>query len=552
MLQRYDPVGGVLLSGDGSWRFAKGVTLPSGERAVPSYDGRLAYVFDAKGRHVRTVDALLGTTLVAFSYDANGRLSGADGSLDGTLIHLVVEREADGTSSGLVGVGGARTAVFLDSAGRLGGTRDAAGHETVFISAADGLITAAYDPTGGVTTYAYDDAGRLASTTDPDGVVLTRTRTATADAVEIRDTSALGRVTVYRSERTDAGMVKEHRAPDGTRTTVTADATGQYAIALADGTTIALGAQPDPRWGMDAPVPTPVDVTRPDGATSHATATVAVTAATGDPLALSAWSRTDEVAGGTWVERADPCREDAGLVRSRRPDDRPDIRRRRAPGLPGRAGPAEPGLRLRRPRPDRDEHGGERCRRGEDAYAYGDNGVLTATASGRRRRAAHVRCRGPDRAVDVRRRSDRALGYDALGRLVRVAPAGQPSTAIGRSAAGRQTGFLPPSIGTDGSYETRSYDTDGNLAAVAGPGDRAISYAYDAQGRVAGWSFDQGTGKATYDAKSGLLTGTSSPGGVGTQLAYAGGFASGRRDWPGRRRGGRCARPAGPHRRASR
>jgi RHS repeat-associated protein len=528
VLQRYDPVAGVLLAGDGSWRLAKGITLPSGERAVPSYDGRLAYVFDAKNRHVRTVDALLGTTLVTFSYDAEGRLAGADGSLDGTLIHLIAEREADGALSGLTGVGGARTAAFLDSAGHLGGTRDAAGHETVFTSGADGLVSAVYDPTGGVTTYAYDDAGQLASMTDPDGVVVTRARTATADAVEIKATSALGRASVYRSERSGTGLVHDFMAPDGTHTTATTDATGQYAIALADGTTIALGAQPDPRWGMDAPVPSPVDVTRPGGAISHATASVAVTATAGDPLAVSAWSRTDAVAGGTWVERADPA---ARTLAWSDPAGRTTVQAYDAAGrLVSQVEPGQPNLAFAYD--DLGRIATSTAGSGADAatttYAYGNDGMVTITR--------------PDAAVE--RLAFDAVGrivkwaspdggtvlsdYDALGRLVRVAPAGQPSSAIGRSAAGRQTGFLPPVIGADGTYETRTYDTDGNLATVAGPGDRAISYTYDAQGRVTGWSFDQGTGQAAYDATSGLLTGTSSPGVVGTQLAYAGGIAVGR------------------------
>ena len=173
IVQRYDPAASVLLSGDGSWRFAKGVTLPSGERVVPTYDGLRAYVFDAKGRHVRTVDALLGATLVTLSYDAGGRLLGADGSLDSAPIHLVVEREADGTLAGLVGLDGARTPLFLDSTGPLGAIQDPAGRNTVFTYGADGLLTTYNGPTGGVTTYAYDDAGRLISEKDPDGVTQT-------------------------------------------------------------------------------------------------------------------------------------------------------------------------------------------------------------------------------------------------------------------------------------------------------------------------------------------------------------------------------------------
>ena len=52
-LQRYDTADGVLLAGDGSWRFATGVALAAGGQAVPSFDGSMAYVFDAAGHHIR-------------------------------------------------------------------------------------------------------------------------------------------------------------------------------------------------------------------------------------------------------------------------------------------------------------------------------------------------------------------------------------------------------------------------------------------------------------------------------------------------------------------
>ena len=527
VLQRYDPATRVLLSGDGSWRFAKGVVLPSGERAVPSYDGLRAYVFDANGRHVRTVDALLGTTLVTFTYDAAGRLAGANGSLDGTPIHLLVEREADGTLSGLVGSDGTRTTLFLDSDGHLGGTKDPAGRAIVFSATPDGLVTTYYDATGGVSRYAYDDVGRLASTTDPDGVAVTYARTATADSIEVRSTTALGRIATDRSERSGDGRMQTYTAPDGTRTTVSTDATGQRAVALPDGTTIALGTQPDPRWGADAPIPTPVDQTRPDGATSHATTAIVVTTAAGDPLAVSAWSRTDVAAGGTWTETADPISrtitwsDPAGRKTTQTYDTAGRMVSQVAPGQPDLAFAYDDRGRLAT------RISGSGAAAAKTTYAYGADGVAIVT--------------GPDGVVErltadslgriVRRTAaDGATvitGFDSLGRLVRVAPAGEPSTTIGLSAAGRQTGFLPPTVGTDGSYETRTYDTDGNLAAIAGPGDRSIVYTYDAMGRITGWTFDQGTATAAYDPATGLLATTMAPGGIGTQLSYAGGIPVG-------------------------
>jgi hypothetical protein len=75
VVQRYDIADGILIGGDGSWRFASGVSAASGRRVVPSFDGSLAYVFDSAGRLVRTVDGHLGIVLLTFAYDSSGRLA---------------------------------------------------------------------------------------------------------------------------------------------------------------------------------------------------------------------------------------------------------------------------------------------------------------------------------------------------------------------------------------------------------------------------------------------------------------------------------------------
>ena len=79
VVQRYDRVNRVLISGNGSWRLVEGIPLASGDFAVPSYDGALAYIFDSAGRHIRTVDGRLGTQLVTINYDSSGHLSSVDG-----------------------------------------------------------------------------------------------------------------------------------------------------------------------------------------------------------------------------------------------------------------------------------------------------------------------------------------------------------------------------------------------------------------------------------------------------------------------------------------
>src|SRR5579862_8527631 len=54
LVQRYDRANRILIGGDGSWRLVDAVSLPSGELAVPSHDGSIAYVFDSGGRHLAT------------------------------------------------------------------------------------------------------------------------------------------------------------------------------------------------------------------------------------------------------------------------------------------------------------------------------------------------------------------------------------------------------------------------------------------------------------------------------------------------------------------
>ncbi len=88
VVQRYRSPDQALISGDGSWRYATTSKLPDGGFAVPSYDGSLAFVFDASGRHIKTVDGHLGTTLLTLTYDSADRLTSISGTSGGSLCTL--------------------------------------------------------------------------------------------------------------------------------------------------------------------------------------------------------------------------------------------------------------------------------------------------------------------------------------------------------------------------------------------------------------------------------------------------------------------------------
>ena len=119
VLQGYGASQGASWAGTARGGSLEEVPAGPGEVAVPSYDGTLAYVFNAAGRQVRTVDGRLGTTLLSFAYDPEGRLSQVSGTLNGSPVHLSVRRGADGRQLALVGTDGGSTSLTLDSRGDL-------------------------------------------------------------------------------------------------------------------------------------------------------------------------------------------------------------------------------------------------------------------------------------------------------------------------------------------------------------------------------------------------------------------------------------------------
>ena len=115
--------------------------------AVPASDGERVYVFDAAGRHTRTVDGLTGTTLFTFGY-TNGLVSSVT---DKHGLQTTINRSASGALTSIVAATGQTTSFVLDSRGYLTKATDPAGKVWSFGYAAGadqapGLVPAATRP----------------------------------------------------------------------------------------------------------------------------------------------------------------------------------------------------------------------------------------------------------------------------------------------------------------------------------------------------------------------------------------------------------------------
>ncbi len=522
VLQRYDAASKVLIGGDGSWRVADAVVLPSGGSAVPSYDGSVAYVFDAAGREVKTVDGRLGTTILSFGYDSSGRLASIDGISHGGPAHLTVKRASDGTPMALVGTDGGSTPLSLDSSGRLVEIRDPAGGSTTLAWAAGDLVSSEADPMGATTRFVYDQSGWLSGETDPDSVARQWTGTASPTLDEVKVTTTLGRVSMYRIESVDGGVHRTYIGPDGSTTTETTTSKGARSLVLGDGTKRTIGIATSSAWGLAAPVLTPDVTTRPDGVVATATVAEDLQPVNGLPYTLSG-TLTTTLNGAATVRTFDPgtvtvtTADPVGRKSISTYDPNGHLLSFSAPGsapttytydAQGRMTSQTVGTGSLA----QSTRWGYDASKGSITVARPDGKVamITVDANGRATATA-----APDGSTTI-------VAYDADGRPVQVQPPGGLGFTLGSSAAGRPTGFLPPQVGSDGSIEATTYDGDGQPATIAGLGPRLVKYAYDSAGRVVGTTFELGTASRAYDPATGLLTQTVDPSGVTTVYGYAG------------------------------
>lgn len=483
------PDGSVVYAGSGGALRRTGPPYPGFGAArleIPSPDGRSVDVFDGRGRHLETRDALTGGVRYRFAYDGAGRLVSVT---DGAGGQTRIERGAGGRATAIIAPGGGRTALSIDRAGDLVGVTDPLGESVRLGYGRGGLMTSLTRPDGGVAEMRYDARGLLTRVRDADGVRLDLARSEGDDTVSVAATDGDGYTVSYR----------DARMPDGTRRHTVTDAAGGVRARETsngpivertepDGTVVMQRLGPDPRFGLMAPVVEAQTVTSPGGRASALERTLtAKRSAPGGPGVLrealtvdgarSVWSyaygsRTATLrtaAGRRWTWKLDG----AGRVVEMRPPGEAPIRR-------------------------------EFDARGRLARVVQGPVALLVSYEGSRR---IVRAAGPGGPVVTELR-------DAAGRLRSVAEAGARTTfahgadgdltgvklprggryALAFSRAGRYRGYTAPGARAG---LVRSYGPGGRLQRETLPSGRSVMSSPDTAGRLAGRS---GGGVATsYD-----------------------------------------------------
>ncbi|MDX2168313.1 MAG: RHS repeat-associated core domain-containing protein [Deltaproteobacteria bacterium] len=492
-----------------------------GDIVIASRDGTEMYVFNSRGRHLRTVDALTTAVRHEFAYDADGRLARV-ADVDGR--ELSMERPTANTVV-ITGPDGQVTTLTLDANGYVASVASPAG-TTSYDASAQGLIGGITDPNAQTRSFTYNGNGRLGLAADPVGADGTDTLVRTELSVpggsgyQVTHTTADNVQTIHRVELQPSGVERRTTLnPDGTQSVTTINPDGSRTITAADGTVQTSAIGPDPRFGLQAPITTKATVTTPGGTASTVSGARSVPNYGGNPLLFSTQTDTTTInsrppSTSTYnsATRVTTDTSPAGRTTQTTVDAKGRVIRAQATGLhPLRIGYDGEG------RPTTMKYGPENpdtvaTRTSSIEYVTDFDTVdlpsqyppaakgqvkSTTDAAGRKtifeydpqgRVSAQLL---PDEPPLFRRVE---FHYDPAGNVTSITPPGRPAHGFGYTPVNLEETYTPPPLSPAGEATTYAYTPDRQLDLVTRPEGGTIDYAYDDAGRLDTLTLDPADG----------------------------------------------------------
>lgn len=503
----FGPDGALYIADDLVRRIDKPMpTLGVDNIVVASENGSQLYVFNADGRHLRTLDALLGQTVYEFGYDGGGLLSTIT-DVDGNVVR--VERDGSGTPTAIVAPFGQRTTLTLNSANYIASVTRPGEPTTPLTYSSDGLLQTFTDGNGNLHRFTYDANGLLTRDDDAAGGFKTLTRTVTDSSSSVTVTTALGKSTTQSTTRLATGATRRTSIDGaGLATTALSEANGTVTLTGPDGTITTVSTGADPRLGMQALMSQTATAVTPGGVQS--TMSRSRTVQLQDPHdVLSLVSQIDStIVNGhvytstfTKSDRSVVVRSPGGRTSTVYFDARGHLVRSESSGLAAIIYSYDPQGRLTVA-----SRGGRAVRYTYDALGrvskiaapLGDSVKYTYDAAGRLTQAAYA---------DGRQAT---YAYDNNGNLTSIVPPERGGNTFTFTPADLNDAYLPPSIGGDSGVVRYSYDVDHRLGAVNHSDGTASTYGYDTGGRLASVLMSDGTRSIGYDAVGNVSTLTNS------------------------------------------
>jgi RHS repeat-associated protein len=533
---RYDPTFGRLYLGSGDtrsgWQLSTVVTSGT-SLLVTSEDGSQVYVFDSTGKHLQTLTPLLGAVIYQFGYDAAGDLvTVTDGSGNVTTI----QRDASENAMAIVSPFSQTTTLTHDANGYLSSITDPAGLAASFAYDVNGLMLSRTDPREFVYHYGFDSFGRLISDSDPAGASTTVSRTdslslvtstsSTPQFFTVTKTDPMGQKTMYQpnllaKSGNGGGESGNVTWPNGLVPTYSrTQQAGQLAESktVPDGTADNVTSGPDPRWGLQEPVPVSGTYTRGTHVMNTTASRTVSVSTSGNPFSLISQNDTQTINGRTYTSaftaatKTNVDTSPAGRTTTTLLDSLERVSSVQQGGvLPvqfsydsqGRLASVTQGQR-------------------SQTLSYGVDGFLASATNGLNQTVAYTRD-ADGRVLSTQLPDGRttSFAYDADGNLTSVTPPGAAAHTFVYTNVNELASYTPPSVIGAGATSF-SYDASRRLTGTTRPDGSTVSYSYDTSDRLTSTTTPTETRTFTYDAATGNLIGVSSTSGESIAYGYNG------------------------------
>ncbi len=494
------------------------------DQLIPSRDGSELWRFSGSGRHLETYSALTGELLYSFGYDAEGRLSFFTDSDANTT---VVERDAGGHPSAIVGPFGQRTVLTTNSDGYVTAVTTPGARVTRMSFSSDGLLQEVIDPNGNPSTMEYESDGLLKRSTDPTGNGVTMSRQLLEDGFETTLTTSMGRTSKSRIVHgVNGDTVEITTASDGTVSTVSTLYDGRRTTLAADGSTSTMQMVPDPRFGMAAPF-VGSWTTSTGGLTAVGGGTRSVVLGTpGDFLSLQSMVETSTMNGRTSSSNWDAVSltlvetSPAGRNVTSTYSGDGKLLTTSVPGLASVERQYDPRGRLS----SVTEGSGVDAR--TTTLAYDASSYLETVTDAINRTVRFTRD-ADGRVLSTELPDGRVVSQtlDDNGNLLTLTPPGRPAHSFSYDNRDLIEQYAPPAA-TPSGPTGYAWNADMQPTTTTRPDGEVVTSGYDLAGRLLTLTIPRGSFGYAYDGPTGKLASVTGPGGSSRSYGYQGSLLS--------------------------
>jgi RHS repeat-associated protein len=531
--QAYDSGSNTLLLGNGTQRngYELGNLLVVNNQALfTSEDGGEIYAFSlTTGKHVQTLRPMTGALIYQFGYDAAGNLitiTDASGNV------TTIQRDASEHPTAIVAPFGQTTILSVDANGFLSQVTDPLGKPVGLVNSANGLLTSRTDANGNVFNYTYDANGRLSKDADPLGgfVSLTRTNSGSGLGWTVGETTSTGRASNYQTTMTlpwtlsnTSTVNEQHTNTWPNRLQATSNTqlqSGQLikTMALPDGTATSETLGPDPRWGLQAPVPISGTDKLGNLTTTKTGSRTATLGTSGNPFSLTTQTDTQTINGRTY--------KSVFTTSTKTYVDTTPVKRTTTTVLDSLERPVSVQVGALLPLTfGYDSHGRvstitQSTRK--TTLTYDSNGFL-ATDTDPLGFTTSFTHDADGRLLTTTLADGRVItySYDGNGNVTSVTPPGKSAHDFSYNAVDLPLIYTPPIVSGTGAT-SYSYNTDRDLTTITRPDSQTITFGYDSAGRLSSTATPSETINYSYDATTGNLTGAAVSGGESVAYGYNG------------------------------